>query len=114
VNYAFLWALWLSVVPYGLWSKRISGPSLEEQAQWLKQLEGVFQKALTHFGVDLREGTTLNDLAYAAASLVEGVWLNQCLTTRHPNDPSQPISMALRRSGLLLWLGATAPPASGE
>ena len=24
VNYAFLWTLWLSVVPYGLWSEQIS------------------------------------------------------------------------------------------
>ncbi|HEX9597171.1 MAG TPA: hypothetical protein VF982_09860 [Anaerolineales bacterium] len=114
VNYAFLWALWLSVVPYGLWSKRISGPSLDEQGQWLKQLEGVFRQALDHFGITLREGTTLNDLVYAVASLIEGVWLNQCLTTRHPGDPSQPISFALCRSGRLLWLGATAPPALGE
>jgi hypothetical protein len=114
VNYAFLWALWLSVVPYGLWSERISQPSLEEQAQWLKQLEVVFHKALEHFGMTLREGTTVNDLVCAVASLIEGAWLNQCLTDRHPCDPSQPISITLRRSGLLLWLGATAPPALGH
>ena len=114
VNYAFLWALWLSVVPYGLWSKRISQPSLEEQAQWLKRLEAVFQQALDHFGIALHEGTTINDLVCAVASLIEGAWLNQCLTTLHPGDPSQPISMVLRRSGRLLWLGATVPPASGH
>lgn len=112
VNYAFLWALWLSVVPYGLWSERISQPSLEEQAQWLKRLESVYQQAIDHFGMTLREGTTVNDLACAVASLIEGVWLNQCLTGRHPCDPSQPISIVLRRSGRLLWLGATAPPDS--
>jgi len=114
VNYAFLWALWLSVVPYGLWSKRISQPSLEEQAQWLKRLDTVFQQALDHFGITLREATTVNDLVCAVASLIEGVWLNQCLTDRHPRDPSQAISMVLRRSGRLLWLGATMPPAAGE
>ena len=92
---------------------RISGPSLEEQAQWLKQLETVFQKALEHFGMTLREGTTVNDLVCAVASLIEGAWLNQCLTDRHPCDPSQPISTTLRRSGRLLWFGATSPPVSG-
>ena len=28
VDYGRLWALWLSAVPYGLWSERIAGPSL--------------------------------------------------------------------------------------
>jgi hypothetical protein len=57
----------------------------------------------------LRKGTTLNDLACATGSLIEGVWLNQCLSTRHPSDPSQPVATVLRRSGLLLWRGATEP-----
>ena len=65
--------------------------------------------ALARFGLELREGTTLRDLASAIASLVEGVWLNQCLTRRHPSDPSEPIATLLRRSGRLLWLGATLP-----
>jgi hypothetical protein len=51
----------------------------------------------------------LNDLASATGSLIEGVWLNQCLSTRHPSDPSQPVATVLRRSGLLLWRGATEP-----
>lgn len=109
LSYAFLWSLWLSAVPYGLWSKRVSQPSVEEYAWWLKSLEQVYEQALDHFGMKLREGVTLNDLACATGSLIEGVWLNQCLGTRHPSDPSQPISTALRRSGLLLWHGATEP-----
>jgi hypothetical protein len=107
ISYAFVWALWLSAVPYGLWSQRVSGPSMEEHVQWVKRLEEVFGQALDHFGMSVREGTTINELASAAASLVEGVWLNQCLTTRHPSHPSLPISTLLRRSGLLLWRGAT-------
>jgi hypothetical protein len=55
----------------------------------------------------LRPGVTLNDLGSATGSLIEGGWLNQCLSTRHPSDPSQPISTVLRRSGRLLWRGAT-------
>ena len=43
------------------------------------------------------------------ASLIEGVWLNQCLTNRHPSNPREPIATVLRRSGRLLWLGAIRP-----
>jgi len=109
LNYAFLWSLWLSAVPYGLWSKRVSDPSVDEYARWLKSLEGIYQHALDHFGMRLQDGVTLNDLACATGSLIEGAWLNQCLSTRHPSDPSQPISTALTRTGRLLWRGATEP-----
>jgi hypothetical protein len=109
VDYASLWALWLSTVPYGLWSKRISGPSMEENVQWVERLEQVFGEAIDHFGRVLREGTSLTDLAGAVASLIEGVWLNQCLNQRHPFDPEQPIATFLQRSGRLLWEGATQP-----
>ena len=108
VSYASLWALWLSAVPYGLWSERVQGPSMDEHAIWVARLERELTGALEHFGVALREGTTATDLAGALASLIEGVWLNQCLTTRHPSDPSQPIAAMLVRSGRLLWRGATA------
>ena len=107
VSYSFLWVLWLSALPYGLWSDEIRRPSLEEHLQWLDKLGQVLDEALDHFGVSLREGTTVNDLACAIASMVEGVWLNQCLTRHHPSDPTEPISTVLCRSGRLLWLGAT-------
>ena len=42
VDYGALWALWLSTVPYGLWSERISEPSMEEHAQWVERLERAF------------------------------------------------------------------------
>ncbi len=107
LNYAFLWTLWLSAVPYGLWSGQIAKPSVAEYAQWLKTLEQMYQRALDHFGLELRTGVTLNDLACATGSLIEGVWLNQCLSRHHPSDPSKPIDTVLRRSGRLLWQGAT-------
>lgn len=109
VSYAFLWALWLSAVPYGLWSEKIRRPSMDEQVQWIERIEETLTSAIEHFGLTIRDGTTVNDLACAIASLVEGVWLNQCLTTRHPSDPSEPIATVLRRSGRLLWLGAVGP-----
>jgi hypothetical protein len=80
---------------------------MDEHAQFVRKLEEAFAGALDAFGVGLREGTTLNDLACAAASLVEGVWLNQCLTNRHPFDAREPIGEVLRRGGRLLWRGAT-------
>ena len=61
------------------------------------------------FGLAVRTGMTINDLACAVASLIEGVWLNQCLTRHHPCDPSEPIATVLRRAGRMLWLGATEP-----
>jgi hypothetical protein len=109
VRYASLWALWLSAVPYGLWSERVSRPSIDEQLQHVERLEAVLRGALDHFGVEVRAGTTVRDLASAIASLVEGVWLNQCLTRHHPSEPAEPIATLLRRSGRLLWLGATVP-----
>lgn len=113
VGYGTLWALWLSTVPYGIWSERVQGPSMDEHAQWVARLEHELGHALEHFGLELREGTTLNDLAGATASLIEGVWLNQCLTARHPTQPSEPIVAMLRRSGRLLWLGATCRDRTG-
>lgn len=112
VNDGFLWALWLSAVPYGLWSEQVSRPSMKEYVQWLRRLERILAQALDHFGLALREGTTVNDLACALASLIEGIWLNQCLTRHHPCDPSQPIAALLRRSGRLLWRGAIEPRAA--
>jgi hypothetical protein len=110
-DHAFLWALWLSAAPYGIWSKRISQLSMEEYRHWVARLEQVLGEALDVFDLALRDGTTLTDLASAAASLIEGAWLNQCLTTRNPADASQPIDTLLRRSGRLLWNGATVPRA---
>jgi hypothetical protein len=107
-GYAFLWTLWLSTVPYGMWSERVSEPSMAEHVQWVEKLERVLRAALDHFGASLRDGVTAADLAAGLASLVEGVWLNQCLTSRHPTAPSEPISTSLLRTGRLLWQGAVA------
>ena len=82
---------------------------MDEHRQWVAQLEEVLGGALAHFGLRLRAGTTLNDLACGVVSLVEGAWLNQCLTPRHPSDLSAPIAETLRRSGRLLWRGAVEP-----
>jgi hypothetical protein len=110
VSHGFLWALWLSAVPYGIWSQQVAEPSMREYGQWLGRLEEQLGQALSHFGLALRAGTTLTDLACALASLIEGGWLNQCLTRRHPGDSAEPVATVLRRSGRLLWQGAVEPP----
>jgi hypothetical protein len=106
INDGFLWALWLGALPYGIWSEVVAKPSMAEYVQTVGRLEEAIKDALDHFGLAMREGTGVNDLACAVTSLVEGVWLNQCLTKRHPCDRSEPISTLLRRSGLMLWRGA--------
>jgi hypothetical protein len=108
VSYAFLWAIWLSAVPYGLWSERIARPSMDEHSQWIARLADVLARALEHFGLTVVVGT-VTDLAEAIAGVVEGAWLNQCLTDRHPSDPDEPIATLVRRSGRLVWRGATTP-----
>jgi hypothetical protein len=109
VDFGTLWALWLAAVPYGLWSEEVARPSMAEHVQVIEQVEQALAGAMDHFGLEPAEGATVNDLACAMANLVEGVWLNQCLTTAHPTDPEQPIATALRRGGRLLWRGATRP-----
>lgn len=108
-GYAYLWALWLSTVPYGLWSEEVSAPSMEEHVLWVRRLATAVTDALEHFGLSLREDTTPSDVASALASIVEGVWLNQCLTSRHPIDSSEPISTALVRAGRMIWRGSVVP-----
>ena len=109
MSYASLWVLWLGTVPYGLWSERVAAPSMDEYDRRVAQLETIFADALAHFGLALREGVALVDLACGAASLIEGVWHNQCLTGRHPRVADTPISATLVRAGRMLWRGAVAP-----
>jgi hypothetical protein len=104
----FLWALWLSAMPYGLWSKQVSEASMVDYVQWVSKLEEALEGAFTHFNLALQPGTSVNDLACTMASFIEGVWLNQCLSKRHPFDKAEPIATALRHGGRMLWRGAVA------
>lgn len=108
-SYASLWVLWLGAVPYGLWSERVAGPSMDEYDRRVAQFEAIFAQALAHYRLKLRDDASLFDLACGAASLIEGVWLNQCLTGSRPRSTDQPISEILVRAGRLLWHGAVAP-----
>ena len=88
VDYASLWALWLSTVPYGaLEQAHQRAQHGGERAVVAPARAGLRQRRSSTSGGVLREGTTITDLAGAVASLIEGVWLNQCLNQRHPFDP---------------------------
>ena len=108
-SYAFLWTLWLATLPYGVWSERVAGPSMEEYVHWTGQIASVVADALTHFGLALRDKVTPADVAHALASVIEGAWLNQLLAATHPGRPDEPASALLLRSGRLVWHGAIRP-----
>jgi hypothetical protein len=109
-GYALDWALWLSQVPYGIWSERIAHPSMREFRHTAARLEtDSIRPALDRFGVEVRPPWTELDLATAMSSLVEGAWLNHCLSTEHPTRPDSDATRALRDGLWMLWQGATQP-----
>jgi AcrR family transcriptional regulator len=112
VGYALDWALWLSQVPYGIWSERIAEPSMREFRHSTELLESdCVRPALAHFGLEVRQPWTALDLAAAMSNLVEGLWLNQCLSSEHPTRADAPAVQAARHALRMLWQGATEPAA---
>jgi AcrR family transcriptional regulator len=110
VGYGLNWALWLSQVPYGVWSEHIAEPSMHEFRHSVERLEsGSIRPALAHFALEVRSPWTTTDLAAAMNSMVEGLWLNQCLSRQHPTRPDAPVAQATRDALVMLWLGATQP-----
>ena len=80
-GYAAGWVLFLGQVPYGLWSEYIAEPSMKEFRGSAERLErGAIRPALEHFGLEVRPPLTTLDLAAAMQSMIEGLWINQCLT----------------------------------
>lgn len=108
-DHGLVWALWLSAVPYGMWSEEIARPSIAEYVQTVRKLEQAILGAFDRFALTVQPGTSINDLACAMISLTEGVWLNQCLSERHPCDRAEPVATLLRRGGRMLWRGAVMP-----
>jgi hypothetical protein len=108
VGYGLTWALWLSQVPYGVWSKRIAEPSMHEFRHSAERLESdVIGPGLVHFGLEVKPPWTPLDLASALQSLIEGLWLNQCLSAQHPTRDEAPSAQAARNAVRMLWDGAT-------
>ncbi len=110
VGYGLNWALWLSQVPYGVWSEHIAEPSMHEFRHSAERLEtGSVRPALAHFALKVRSPWTTMDLAAAMNSMVEGLWLNQCLSRQHPTRPDVHVAQATRDALVMLWQGATQP-----
>jgi hypothetical protein len=110
VEYGQNWILWLSQVPYGVWSPRIAEPSMREFRHSAERLEvRVVRPGLAHFGLEVRPPWTTLDLAAAMDSLIEGLWLNQCLSREHPTAQGAATAQAARNAVRMIWQGATRP-----
>ena len=109
-RYGLRWAAWLALVPYGIWSERVAKASVDEYRQGVQRYgTAVVGPALSRFELALAPNVTLLDVAVACCSLIEGFWLNACLTGRDPAGRDQSIAAALTSSLCLVLRGATAP-----
>jgi hypothetical protein len=109
-GYAMSWVLWLSQVPYGVWSERIAVPSMREFRHSAERMEReVVRPALARFDLEPRPPWTPLDVAGAIVSLREGLWLNQCLSAEHSTRTDADPSEAARAALTMLWQGATQP-----
>ena len=107
-GYAAGWVLWLGQVPYGIWSELIAESSMSEFRHSAERLEHeAIRPALEHFRFKMRPPWTSLDLATAMRSMIEGVWLNQCLTREHPTSPGTPSVQGMREALRMTWQGAT-------
>jgi hypothetical protein len=107
-RYGLRWVTWLGLVPYGVWSTMIADVSMEEYRSGVARFAtDILEPALTRFSLSLTESTTIEDLAVATSSLVEGFWLNAALTPGDPIGRPGPISAALASGLLMLIHGAT-------
>ncbi|HEY6607721.1 MAG TPA: hypothetical protein VI277_00855 [Candidatus Limnocylindria bacterium] len=107
-GYAMSWVLWLSQVPYGVWSERIAGPSMHEFRHSAERLEReLVRPALVRFALEPRPPWTPLDIASSIISLREGLWLNQCLSADHSTRVGVESSEAARAALTMLWQGAT-------
>ena len=108
-RYGLRWAAWLGLVPYGIWSESIAEPSMDELRSGVERYATqILGPALAHFGAQLAEPTTIDDLAVAVHEAVEGTWLTSCLTSDDPIGRSNPLSATLATTLRLLIRGATA------
>ncbi len=111
-GYGLVWALWLSQVPYGVWSRRIAAPSMREFRHSADRLANLgIVPALERFSLEVRPPWDVLDVATAIASAIEGVWLNQALTGEHPTRQHTPAVDAMRNALRMVWDGATRPSA---
>lgn len=107
-RYGTRWAAWLGLVPYGVWSETVAAASLHEFSAGVDHIrDEVLTPALEHFGVGV-DDDTMDDLAVAASSMIEGCWLNAALSPHDPAGRGGTIATTLASSLRLLVRGAHA------
>jgi len=107
-RYGLRWAAWLGLVPYGIWSDSIAETSMDELRSGVdRYATQILGPALSHFGAELAEPTTIDDLAVAVHEAIEGTWLTSCLTGDDPIGRPNPLSTSLAKTLQLLLRGAT-------
>ena len=107
-RYGLRWAAWLGLVPYGIWSDSIAQTSMDELRSGVDRYAGqILGPALAHFGAELAEATTIDDLAVAVHEAIEGTWLTSCLTQNDPIGRDNPLGATLAKTLQLLVRGAT-------
>ena len=109
-RYGLRWAAWLGLVPYGIWSDTVARPSMAEFRSTVQHVaHEMLAPAFEHFGLTLVDGTTLEDVALAATSAIEGSWLNAALTDRDPIGRESTIAHSLATTLRLIVRGAARP-----
>jgi hypothetical protein len=109
-RYGLRWAAWLGLVPYGIWSDTVARPSMAEFRRTVHHVaHEMLAPAFEHFGWTLVDGTTIEDVALAATSAIEGCWLNAALTDRDPIGRDFAIAQSLARTLGLIVRGAVRP-----
>jgi hypothetical protein len=109
-GYATHWLLWLSHVPYDLWSKELATRDEAEFQGWVTRIDNKLLKpALEHFSLQIRKPHRSLDLAVALANVVEGLWLTQAVTQSHDLDPTMSVDEAAQNAFLFLWRGGVEP-----
>ena len=89
-RYGMRWAAWLGLVPYGIWSD--SGVDHVERrvprGRGPAGQRGAAARRCAHFGAALRlDGTSIDDLAVAVSTTIEGTWLTVVPHHRRPDRP---------------------------
>jgi hypothetical protein len=105
---------WLGLIPYGLWSKAIAEPSLDEYRHRVQIVaDDLISLALAQFDLQLAKPHSLTDLASAFVTLVEGHWLNACLSPKDPVNQTRSLEAALATALKMLFAGAVQKRKAG-
>jgi hypothetical protein len=107
-GYAARWTLWVSLLPYGVWSTRIAEPSATEFENWTRWIQHeLLEPALEHFRSEIAPPFRTQDLALAMANTIEGLWLSQAIVDQYALGDGVSRERAATNALTMLWRGAT-------